>query len=153
LGNKEGVSLERLNPSLPTADPSNWHSASTASGYGTPTRKNTQAKEQGNQLSGISIEPKLFSPNLDGFQDYVQINYLFDQPGTVCNITIYDASGQLVRSLVRSHLCGISGTFRWDGLNQLNQVQYPGIYHIMVEIFNTSGYRKKYRHSVALVHR
>jgi hypothetical protein len=153
LGNREGVSLERLNPFLPTTDPSNWHSASTASGYGTPTLRNAQAHSQGSQSSGIRIEPKLFSPNLDGFQDYVQVNYVFDQPGTVCNITVFDASGQPVRELVRNHLCGISGAFKWDGLDHRGQVQAPGVYHIMVEVFNTSGHRKKLRHSIALVHR
>jgi hypothetical protein len=153
LSNREGVSLERLNPFLPTTDPSNWHSASTASGYGTPTLRNAQAQSQGSQISGIHIEPKLFSPNLDGFQDFVQVNYEFDQPGTVCNITVFNAAGQAVRELARNHLCGTSGTFKWDGLDHRGLVQMPGVYHIMVEVFNTSGHRKKLRHSIALVHR
>ena len=42
IDNTKGISLERISFDLPTQNSSNWHSASTISGGGTPTFKNSQ---------------------------------------------------------------------------------------------------------------
>jgi hypothetical protein len=42
LSNREGVSLERIDPASPSQNPANWHSASTDAGYGTPGYVNSQ---------------------------------------------------------------------------------------------------------------
>jgi Lamin Tail Domain len=41
IDNAEGVSLERIDPAGPSQDETNWHSAASTAGYGTPTYKNS----------------------------------------------------------------------------------------------------------------
>ena len=42
IDDAEGVSLERIDPDGTSQDETNWHSAASTAGYGTPTYKNSQ---------------------------------------------------------------------------------------------------------------
>ncbi|MGN6802328.1 MAG: hypothetical protein ACTHJN_10505, partial [Ginsengibacter sp.] len=71
-------------------------------------------------------------------------------PGFVANITIFDASGRKVRYLKKSALCGTSGDFKWDGLDEKKQKLPQGIYVIYTEIFNSKGDVRKFKNTVVL---
>ena len=79
LTNKKGVSLERNSFSSPTNDPDNWHSASTIAPYGTPGYKNSQINNNEIDMPKISFDPREFSPNGDGFNDELLINYKLEK--------------------------------------------------------------------------
>jgi hypothetical protein len=148
--NNEGVSLERINYTKPTNDPLNWHSAASTAGYGTPGYQNSQFMQEKEAQSEISIYPKVFSPDNDGFNDFATVNYHFTRPGFVCNLTIFDASGRPVRYLARSALCGLKGFFRWDGLDEKHQRLSTGIYVLLTEIFALDGTTKKFKDTIVL---
>jgi hypothetical protein len=38
--------------------------------------------------------------------------------GHVCNLTIFDINGREVRRLVKNAICGTTGAFNWDGLDE-----------------------------------
>jgi len=145
LNSTKGVSLERIDFNRPTNDRTNWHSAAKDVGYATPAYKNSQYIDAGETESPIAITPELFSPDEDGYNDVVNINYNFDQPGFVANITIYDSKGRLVKYLVRNELLGTSGTFSWDGISEEKEKARIGIYIVFVEVFDLSGNVKKYK--------
>jgi hypothetical protein len=145
LNSTKGVSLERIDFNRPTNDRTNWHSAAKDVGYATPAYKNSQYLDAGETESPIAITPELFSPDEDGYNDVVNINYHFDQPGFVANITIYDSKGRLVKYLVRNELLGTSGTFSWDGISEEKEKARIGIYIVFVEVFDLSGNVKKYK--------
>ena len=71
----------------------------------------------------------------------------------VTNITIFDASGREVRYLQKNSLSGLTGYYRWDGLNDKNQKLSQGIYIIYTEIFNTSGQKKQFKNTIVLARR
>lgn len=150
LDNKEGVALERVDYNKPTQDSHNWHSAATDAGYGTPTYRNSQfnALEQADAV--INITPSIFSPDNDGFDDFLTISYQFLEPGYTCNIILYDANGRAVRFLCRNALCGPKGYFRWDGLDEKSNRLNAGIYIVMTEVFNLSGKVKRFKNTVVL---
>ncbi|RYZ21463.1 MAG: hypothetical protein EOO10_22405, partial [Chitinophagaceae bacterium] len=75
IDNADGVSLERVDPSAPSQNKTNWHSAATAVGYGTPTYQNSQFKKQEDIQATIEVIPKIFSPDNDGRDDITTINY------------------------------------------------------------------------------
>jgi hypothetical protein len=145
LNSTKGVSLERIDFERPTRDRTNWHSAAAAAGYATPGYKNSQYNDAGQTDNAIQIAPEVFSPDEDGQNDVVNINYNFGVPGFVANITVYDSRGLLVKNLVRSELLGISGTFSWDGITNDREKAKIGIYILFIEAFDLNGTVKQYK--------
>ena len=151
LDNVEGVSLERIDINAPTQNKENWHSAATSVGYGTPTYKNSQNNiSTFNNEQNIIIDPLSISPNNDGVNDFLKVNYSFKSPGYVANITIFDQRGRFVKSIANNAVCGISGFFSWDGLNQNGQQLPTGIYIVCSDLFNLKGEIKKCKNAIVL---
>ncbi|HSN08233.1 MAG TPA: gliding motility-associated C-terminal domain-containing protein, partial [Hanamia sp.] len=149
IHNTEGVSLERINYNAPSVQ-SNFHSAATSVGYGTPGYKNSQYKLMEEFRGDITVTPAIFSPDNDGNEDFAIINYKFPTPGYVANITIFDASGRPVRYLEKNSLSGTSGYYRWDGLDDKSGKLPQGIYIIYTEIFNKEGKKKQFKNTIVL---
>ncbi len=151
LWSVEGISLERINPSRPTQDPTNWHSASEACGFGTPAYENSQYIEDPSELSDrIRIEPELFSPDNDGYHDVVQLFYQFDQPGYVATVTIFDARGRMIRKLANNEMLGTEGSFTWDGISDSNRLARMGIYLFFIELYDLKGNVQRYKKTCVL---
>jgi hypothetical protein len=150
IDNTEGVSLERIDPDTPSQDENNWHSAASTAGYGTPTYKNSQYKLQQAIQATIEITPKVFSPDNDGRDDIAIIQYKTDEPGYVANITIFDAAGRPVRSLVRNGTMGLTGHWNWEGLDDKGKKLPVGVYILFTEIFNLQGKKEKFKNTVVL---
>uniref|UniRef100_UPI003217F7A1 T9SS type B sorting domain-containing protein n=1 Tax=uncultured Draconibacterium sp. TaxID=1573823 RepID=UPI003217F7A1 len=146
----EGISLERISFSEKTNAPSNWHSASTESGYGTPGYKNSQSENHTLNKVLVTFEPEAFSPNNDGYNDIYSINFTFDKPGYVANIRIFDSSGRLVTQLSKNSILGITDQIKWNGEDETGQQQPIGAYIVLVEVFNTEGFMKKFKDGVIL---
>jgi Lamin Tail Domain/CHU_C Type IX secretion signal domain len=153
IDDEEGVSLERIDYNKPTPDKINWHSAASTAGYGTPTQQNSQFRADLAVQGDIVISPKTFSPDNDGFEDFLTINYTFPDPGYVANITIYDAAGRPVRYLAKNALLGIKGVFRWDGLGENNNKLPIGPYVVLVEAFNLQGRKRQFKQVAVLARR
>lgn len=151
LTSYRGVALERINPNLPTQQTSNWHSAAQSVGFGTPGLVNSQFKPETAVAQGeITIEPQVFSPDHDGYNDLLLIGYKFDQSGFIATVRIFDRQGRLIRNLVRAELLAISGQFTWDGTTDDGQKAPLGIYMIQLEITDLTGTVKSYRKSAVL---
>ena len=145
-----GVSLERINFDRITQDPTNWHSASQAVGFGTPGYKNSQYEDATNTNNALTIDPVIFTPNNDGHDDVVNLHYHFDLAGNVGTINIYDSKGRLTRSLIKNELLGTDGVFSWDGINnQLNKSSI-GIYIVYLQVFNLNGQTQGFKKTCVL---
>lgn len=149
IKNPQGVSLERIDYSGSSMQ-SNFHSAASSVGYGTPGYKNSQYRVTDNLPGEINITPEVFSPDNDGIDDFLTINYQFPSMGYVTNITIFDASGRTVRFLQKNSLSGLTGYYRWDGLDDKGRKLPQGIYIVYTEIFNLDGKTKKFKNTVVL---
>lgn len=150
LTDTKGISLERINFERPTQDRTNWHSAAEAVGFATPAYKNSQYQDAGETDNAIEITPEIFSPDEDGINDVVNINYHFDTPGFVANLTIYDSKGRIVKLLTRNELLGVKGTISWDGIDNDREKARIGIYIIYFEVFDLSGKVKHYKKTCVL---
>ncbi len=150
LNSTEGVSLERINFDRPTNDKSNWHSAAEDVGFATPAYENSQFGKLEQTDDQITISPEIFSPDNDGYNDVLNINYEFNIPGYVANILIYDARGRLIIDLVKNELLGTKGCFSWDGIDQDNTKAAIGVYIIYIEIFDLEGNVKYYKKTAVL---
>ena len=146
----EGISLERIDFDRLTQDRTNWHSAAEAVGFATPAYKNSQYSDAGETEDAIEITPEIFSPDEDGMNDVVNINYHFDIPGFVANVNVYDSKGRIVKHLIQSELLGVKGTFSWDGINDDREKARIGIYIFYFEVFDLSGTVKHYKKTCVL---
>lgn len=147
----KGVSLERISLSRATNAPGNFHSASSTVGYATPGYKNSQFLND-EEISGdeISLSASVISPDNDGQDDLLLINYHFPENGYVANIAIYNRNGRQIRLLANNQLLGTEGSITWDGLTDQQQPALIGPHLIVIEIFNTSGIVKRFRKSVVV---
>jgi hypothetical protein len=147
LNDPDGVSLERISFDNPTNDPENWISAAENQGFGTPGYENSQAYFGTEEtVEEVLVDPELFSPDNDGFQDVTNIHYEFSEPGYAVNVTIYDDHGREVVDLVNNEVIGTSGSFVWDGITDRGELARMGIYIVYFEVFdldgNISGFKK-----------
>ena len=150
IDNKEGVALERINYYEPTQEKTNWTSAASTAGFGTPAFQNSQFRADLRVQAQISVYPKIFSPDNDGIDDFATIHCTLTQPGYVATISIFDASGRVVKTLIRNATLSSTGLFRWNGLNDQQQRLPTGTYIILTEIFNLQGKTKKFKNVVTL---
>ncbi len=150
LKDKEGVSLERISFSEPTLISDNWKSASSTAGFATPGYFNSNARPE-NLIdeNTILIEPEIFSPNVPG-QDFVKINYRFDQSALAANIKVVDHQGRLIKEVANNETLGFEGFFRWDGDRDDGTKARMGYYFVWFETFNLDGTVKTYRKRVVV---
>ena len=150
IKNPDGISLERSSYQIASNEPGNFRSATASVGFATPGYKNSQYLEEAGIKSSFSLASSTFSPDNDGFEDFMQINYLLDKPGFIVNITIYNDRGNLVRKLYQNYTLSTSGMLNWDGRDDFSELKAAGIYLIYAELFNTDGQVKKFRKTVVL---
>ena len=150
IKNPEGISLERLDYERPSNDETNWHSAAESVGFATPGLENSQFKTSSDFSKDIVLEPQTFSPDNDGFNDVLNINYAFDAPGNVANIEIMDTDGRPIKILSQNELLAISGTISWDGSSDNNLKARAGMYIVHFEIFNEKGENQRFKKVCAL---
>lgn len=141
ISDANGVSLERIDYNKPTQDTSNWHSAAESVGFATPGLVNSQYKSiDSSAFSGnIELEPQVFSPDNDGYNDQLYINYQFDNGGYAATIQIFDKNGREVKELTNNELIGTSGYWIWDGLDDYGLKARVGMYIIFIKIFDLEG--------------
>lgn len=151
LISSEGVSLERIDPGTATQEKSNWLSAATTAGGGTPGYINSQYKAMQAEQEPFQLSSTVFSPDLDGRDDLLVIRYKMPAPGAVGTVRIFDLDGKPVRVLNSNALMGNSGSWSWDGLSETKQPLPSGIYIIQVSWFNLQGLSKRWKRAVALV--
>lgn len=138
LDDDDGKSLERIQPDGPSSDGNNWHTAAEAIGFGTPGRQNSQyypAITNGQ----FSYTSESISPDNDGFEDVLQVNYEMIEPGFVGTFTIYDDRGRLIATVFESELLAAEGTFVWKGVRDNGTKASIGIYVGVFEAFGIDG--------------
>ena len=140
LNSTDGVSLERINFDRPSTDRSNWNSAASDRGFGTPGYQNSQFTPLLQQQEGaLEVTPEVFSPDNDGFDDVVTAYYSFETPGFTGSVSVFDQKGRLVKTLIKSALFGKDGMISWDGITDENTKASVGMYILYLEAFNTAG--------------
>lgn len=135
----KGVSLERLSFTRQTNESGNWFSASEQSGFGTPGYLNSQFNPEGSAGSFFELENEIISPDNDGFQDVLLINYSLNEPGSVATIKIFDRRGRQVRELENNLLIGTEGTLTWDGLTDNRTKARIGPHIVYIDVYNANG--------------
>ncbi|WEK37149.1 MAG: lamin tail domain-containing protein [Candidatus Pseudobacter hemicellulosilyticus] len=153
ISQEEGVALERIHYRLPAMDSHNWASAASTAGFGTPGYRNSQSATANDAQGLISCSPKIFSPDQDGLDDLLLIQYQLPGPGWKASITVFNVQGHPVRHLVQQALLGTKGSFRWDGLDDQSRKLPMGTYILLTELYSLQGERRRSKEVVVLAGR
>ncbi len=138
LDNTDGKSLERLDPNGISTDSDNWHTAAEAIGFGTPGGENSQLNPVVNG-GNFTFESETISPDNDGYEDKLQVNYQMEAPGMVGKFVIYDDRGRLVKEVFSSELLASEGVFTWDGIRTDGTKASIGTYIAIFEAYDIQG--------------
>lgn len=139
---RHNVSLERMSPLAPSSDSTNWCSAASGAGYNTAGWPNSQAAGSSSESSTrrhFFIGQDYFTPNADGVDDQLVINYTMPEAGYTLTAKLYTRSGSYVATLVDNHLLGTAGQYRWDGCDSQSVEVEPGLYVIVFSATSPSG--------------
>ncbi|MEG1545744.1 MAG: lamin tail domain-containing protein [Bacteroides sp.] len=151
LHNKEGISLEKYYPSESSASANNWLSASSQCGGGTPGKENSQYREPSTtSKEDFVLSKKSFSPDGDGVDDELVINYCLNENNYVMDVKVYDTSGQFIRTLADNYRLATQGSLIWNGTDTNEHLCRVGLYIIYIEAHNPNGNVKHYKLACAL---
>lgn len=116
-------------------------------------RENSIFQESGgtSDENGISFSPNPFSPDDDGFEDNLFINYRLDAADYLLRVRIFDRYGREVRELVNNYQAGFEGSLIWDGLTDDRTKNRVGIYIVLFEAYDSaSGRDRTFKETVVL---
>lgn len=145
LDDTEGVSLERISLTADTQSEDNWHSASTIAGFATPGMVNSNAFPTVISDGEFELVEKVFSPNSDGDNDFLIINYKLDKPGYVANVKVFDDEGFEIDQIVSNGLLATEGLITWNGTTSEGSISQIGLYIIIAELFHSDGEIKNFK--------
>ncbi|MCT4623834.1 MAG: lamin tail domain-containing protein [Schleiferiaceae bacterium] len=149
IADPENVSLERVSLALPTQESTNWHSASFASGFATPTLKNSQTGNF-NPSGSVSLSAELITPNNDGSDDILGIQFDLEKPGWVATIIVFDGIGRPKKTVLNNTPIGQSETIIWNTENEQGTRIKRGSYLIFVELWHPAGERMKFKKPITV---
>jgi hypothetical protein len=152
LESTKGVSLEKQRPGIPSNAGKSWHSSSATSGYGTPTKINSQYMTPKQSDTQILVEPGTISPNLDGIDDYTTIVINGTGEDAFVSIYIFDISGNFIKTIESNALCGNRYENYWDGTAENGSCCKRGVYVLMAIIGRLDGSRQVKKIPVVLVY-
>ena len=152
VSNSKGYSLERIDPDRGTNDPTNWQTAADLAGRATPGFQNSQHSPAPEPRGEMTIDPAIFSPDNDGYQDVLTITYRFDREGFAGTMIVFDVAGREIRKLMDNRLLGTSGAISWDGLMADGRKARIGPYIVMLEAFDLDGNVERFKKTVTLAH-
>lgn len=138
LDDTDGVSLERVDTKRSSSDATNWHSAAEAIGFATPGLENSQYYPA-SQNGDFEYESATVSPDNDGYEDLLLVNYTLIEPSLLGRFTIYDDRGRLIKIVFDQELLGTNGVFSWDGVTDENVKARIGTYVGVFEAFSING--------------
>jgi len=135
LSDKKGVALERIRWNQPTQDATNWTSATSQSGYGTPGYVNSQNMSGKQPEAGVEVEIDYSQASIGRYQ----IRYRVEQSGYNSRMFIFDAWGKKQKTLLLNAILGPEGVVEWDGKDESGKTLAAGIYVVYTEAFNMEG--------------
>jgi hypothetical protein len=151
LSGHEGISLEKIRPSVLSSDPANWHSASETAGWGTPGAPNSIYSEKQVTDDRVVFSSTRITPDNDGHEDLLVIDLNLKGMGNIVSVTIYDETGNFIRKLANNLLAGSTAAITWDCTAKDGSLVNTGIYIILITVFDDTGKTVKWKRVCAVI--
>jgi len=144
ISDENGKSLERISFDAGMNNPDNWHTASEVVEWGTPGYLNSQWMNV-TPSGTVTIDPQLFSPDNDGYNDVLTISLELAGTDNVIDVDIFDNQGRLIRELKDNFFIGREGLITWDGINDEGSKAAIGTYVILVSVLDENNNLEKHK--------
>lgn len=112
--------------------------------------KNSSYDIDENEVSVVGFKQKIFSPDNDGVDDRLIINFDLEKSGYVANIRIYNSYGREIRRLASNLTLSTTDELFWDGLLASKERASIGVYVLYFELFHPDGDVKTYKKTCVL---
>ncbi len=133
-----GRSLEKISPTGNGIDSRNWSSSVSPTGS-SPLQKNSIYTTAQTLAKSLKLSPNPFSPDNDGFEDFLSITYSLPNTSSRIRVRIFDVAGRLIRRLAIDELSPIQGSLIWNGLDDNGVKARIGMYIILFETLDNFG--------------
>jgi hypothetical protein len=153
LSGFEGVALEKVKPDGNSQSANNWHSASESSGWGTPGALNSVSSETPASSDLVSLSSTRISPDDDGSEDFLVIDFSLTGNNNVISVTIFDEYGNYVRKVAENIYAGAKASLIWDGTADDGSPVSTGIYIVFITMFDESGKTSKWKKVCTVIRR
>jgi hypothetical protein len=153
LAAEEGVALEKVMTNAPSEDIDQWHSASEASGWGTPGAPNSVMAEFSEAKDVVAFSSARITPDNDGYEDLLVINLKLEGIGNVISVTIFDETGSFVKKLTDNMLAGQGASIVWDGTAADERLVDTGIYVFLITLFDDHGKTRSWKKVCTVIRR
>ncbi len=141
LNSTENISLERISPNL-SNNSTNWFSASSSSGYGTPGLPNSTMGKVIEEHENVFIEHNVITPNNDGVNDFLRIHINMKEIGWIGSIQVINSLGIVIHTLAPNMLFGASDRLIWDCSLITKSTITAGIYVLFIQMIHPESERK-----------
>jgi len=145
LSRNEGISLEKVRTNGKSADRSQWHSASESSGWATPGAPNSVLSENSEGGDKVVFSSTKITPDNDGNEDFLVIDFSLEGPGNVISVDIFDETGRFVKRVADNLLAGPESSVVWNGTAGDEKLVNTGIYILLISLFDDSGKTQKWK--------
>ncbi len=149
LHQTEGVSLERVEASEAATKPENWTSASANAGFATPGYLNS-ANATEIAADGMVLSSEVISPNSDGVNDELIINFWSKNVESSLTIEVFTADGLPLNTICKQQTIGNHAQFSWLAKSAAGSPVQSGIYILYAELFNGETVEKSYKKTVVV---
>jgi hypothetical protein len=153
LSGNEGISLEKIRTNVFSADKSQWHSASEASGWGTPGAPNSVLSVEPVKSDIVVFSSTRITPDNDGSEDFLVIDFSLTGIGNIISISVFDETGSFVKKLTDNLLAGPEASIVWNGTAEDEKLVNTGIYIILISVFDDTGKLHKWKKVCTVIRR
>ena len=136
LNSTENISLERICPNKKNVS-TNWFSASSNSGYGTPGLPNSSISDVIKEYERVFIDQDVVTPNNDGINDFLRVNFNMNKTGWTGSMKVVNSTGIVVHTIVPHFLFGSSDRISWNCELLEKSMLSAGIYVLFVQMFHS----------------
>ena len=149
LSTNDGKALERITFGGGVNNSDNWRTAAENVEWGTPGYQNSQLFKS-NLIGEVTVDPQMFSPDSDGYNDVLIITLDLQSTENVVDIEIYDNHGRLVVQLQDNFFIGNQAMFTWDGIADSGEKALIGTYIVLISVIDIEGEQSQYKKAVVL---
>ncbi len=135
---REGNSLERIRIDGRSDNSDNWHPSLSPAGS-TPGRPNSLIHGGTSAESGFRASPNPFSPDGDGLDEAIFLEYSLPSGNNRVRLRIYDSAGRLIRTLKNGEEEDRTGFALWDGHDDDGHQAVIGRYIAFLESVPVKG--------------